>query len=650
MIIKDFYHYFLILKSGLFDKKYYLLQYPDVRKSDLNPIWHYIRQGWKEGRNPSPNFNTKFYLDRNPDVAIANINPLIHYINFGLEENRSKNISDSKHHLDISHSRPKVSIVIPVYNALEYTINCIEHIYKSKYNSSFEVIVIDNASRTETKHWLKQASSNYPNLRSIFLEKNIGFGPAVNLGIKESFGEYIVLLNTDTIPSKNWLEKLLQAFESDKMLGIISPLTNFVGEGIQLDPKAKRLSPNKIDEYAKQISDHEEIIYEPSRLVFFCVMLRRSVIDRIGLLDESYIRGNFEDDDYSMRARTAGFKLGVVQNAFVFHHGSASFKENKMDYSMYFDENRKRFYQKVGRISSAFPTFSHISEKTEKHDISVIMRTVDRPELLNISLNSLANQTFQNFEVVLVNDGGPDCSSIINEYEGFLNIQYLWHKESQGRTAALNNGIKSSKGKWISILDDDDIYYPWHLETMVSAIDNSNEHQFYYGNYNRALIDLESSTMPIDIMFHSPYIYSRDSLLLSNRIPINSWFINRKVFNEIGYFDESFDTLEDYEFILRATSRYSILPVKKTVCEYRFYLSQTNSIIRLREDALSALARIYSLYPALDKSMEEERKLVIKTHEKQVEKLQNIILKFEDADNEEIKNLYLHMLSIVGAI
>lgn len=78
----------LIKKSGLFDPVYYLLNYPDVRIADMDPLTHFIKVGWKEGRNPSEKFNTKFYLDSNPDVKQTEKNPLVHYIRYGKKEGR----------------------------------------------------------------------------------------------------------------------------------------------------------------------------------------------------------------------------------------------------------------------------------------------------------------------------------------------------------------------------------------------------------------------------------------------------------------------------------------------------------------------------------------------------------------------------------
>jgi len=80
--------YFALRKSGLFDARYYMLTYPDVRRADVNPFWHYLVSGWREYRNPSDKFDTEYYLANNRDVATSGVNPLYHYLKFGQKEGR----------------------------------------------------------------------------------------------------------------------------------------------------------------------------------------------------------------------------------------------------------------------------------------------------------------------------------------------------------------------------------------------------------------------------------------------------------------------------------------------------------------------------------------------------------------------------------
>lgn len=87
--------YFIISFSGQFDSKYYLHEYEDIRSADIYPLLHFVRFGWKEGRNPSPAFDTNYYIETNSDVKKSNVNPLVHYIRYGKKEGRRIAATDS---------------------------------------------------------------------------------------------------------------------------------------------------------------------------------------------------------------------------------------------------------------------------------------------------------------------------------------------------------------------------------------------------------------------------------------------------------------------------------------------------------------------------------------------------------------------------
>ena len=88
-MLKHSINYFLIRRSGLFEKQFYLDNNPDVRAAGIDPLMHFMKHGWKEGRNPSPNFDTGYYLNKNEDIRQAGINPLIHYLRYGVFEKRA---------------------------------------------------------------------------------------------------------------------------------------------------------------------------------------------------------------------------------------------------------------------------------------------------------------------------------------------------------------------------------------------------------------------------------------------------------------------------------------------------------------------------------------------------------------------------------
>ncbi len=129
---------------------------------------------------------------------------------------------------------PKVSIIIPVFNALSLTQECLRSLSGDTHNIEYEIIIVDNASKDNTPNWLREESKKNASLRIFTMEKNVGFGPAVNFGIRQSRGEFIVILNNDTIVAKGWLGFLINAMEKDDSIGIVSPVTNYVGEDLKL--------------------------------------------------------------------------------------------------------------------------------------------------------------------------------------------------------------------------------------------------------------------------------------------------------------------------------------------------------------------------------------------------------------------------------
>ena len=106
MWLRDLIDYFIVKTSGRFDPAYYLLNYRDCRLADVDPLWHFVRYGWREGRNPSADFDTEYYLKANPDVRQAGVNPLVHYIKHGQREGRLPRASSNRSYV-VQRSYPR---------------------------------------------------------------------------------------------------------------------------------------------------------------------------------------------------------------------------------------------------------------------------------------------------------------------------------------------------------------------------------------------------------------------------------------------------------------------------------------------------------------------------------------------------------------
>lgn len=643
-LVRTYKDYRLINNSGHFDFDFYLLNYPEVRMADVDPLMHYIKSGWKKGLDPSAAFSTDSYLDRYPDVKASGMNPLVHFIRYGIREGRqgnpwtvnepmqSEGMAWLPSRREVVAPPPLVRIIIPVYNALPMTQACLESLDLNTQGIDFEVVVVDNASQDGTFEWLCAEQRRRPNLAVARMSENIGFGPAVNIGLQRITGEFVVILNNDTLPAPGWLENLLCVLRADPSVGIVSPMTNYVGHGPQIDPAAQELAPDPeaIARYAQRISGRSDIYYEPNRLVFFCVLLRRELVDLLGGLDEGYLKGNYEDDDYCLRARMAGYRLAIARNAFVYHHGTKTFALNLIPHNQWMERNRERFYRKAGRIA----TSSHVWSPTPaKVTVSVIVRTKDRPHLLRKALVSLANQTRRDFEVVLVNDGGVDVAELIGAFDGCYPITYVFHEQPKGRTAAMNAGLCRARGDWIAYLDDDDILYPWHFEALLQAAHQSGC-PAVYGDCNRVLFLSEHHTTPLTLVGIPTWEYNRRELLVSNYLPIHTYMHKRELGEKAGPWNEQLDRLEDFEFLLRLSALTEFHHLNKVTSEYRYYMDNVNSIFLGRSEYRTALGHVYNWHPVQNEKLIYARGLVLEGLQLQTERIGEILLQAGSTDKE----------------
>lgn len=289
-------------------------------------------------------------VNNNKRKAIANNAYDFVKSNFTIQKNMMKwySVYSSLIRLDTTKQKTNFSLITLTYNNVEYTKKFYESLLESN-PENYELIIVDNASTDSTKEFLNKISKENENVKVIFNKTNLGFPIGINQAIKKSKGKYILIANNDIIFTNRCIERMINVIESQPEIGIVAPISNEVS-GLQKDEKAKYNSIEEMHEYAAKIKEkNKDQILQFPRVAFLCTLIKKEVINKIGGLDERFSPGNFEDDDFCLRAQLAGFKTVIAKDVFIHHFGSKSFKANGLEeYKKRLEINRQIFIDKWG--------------------------------------------------------------------------------------------------------------------------------------------------------------------------------------------------------------------------------------------------------------------------------------------------------------
>ena len=234
----------------------------------------------------------------------------------------------------------EIDIIVCVHNALDDVRRCFESIRKTRGNSRHRLIIVDDGSEKGTAEYLMRFVSAIPYCELHRNDSAQGYPKAANKGLAASNGELVILLNSDTIVTNSWAEKISDAIFSTPGAGIVGPLSNaasyqsipeYRGAGSQtaVNVLPPDLTPEDINGYCERWTAAHILPLTP--LVHgFCFGITRQVIEKIGYFDvERFPRGYGEENDYCFRATEAGFSLVIATHTYVFHAKSKSYTDHK---------------------------------------------------------------------------------------------------------------------------------------------------------------------------------------------------------------------------------------------------------------------------------------------------------------------------------
>lgn len=432
--------FFVAIRNSIFDKIGTLDEnFNPGFNEDVDFCARVLQEGYKIIRVPNDGsdfeYSTGFPIYHAAEKTVHSNESKLKTV-FGLtwDEIKDRNNKYLKEKYNLQYS-----IVIPTTGNYNNKLDkCLDSMFKTfSETRKLEVIVVANGVDSETETYLNSRSD----IKTIFEKEALGYIKATNLGLAQANGNYVILLNDDVeFPDQEkdeWLNRLKKPFLLDKKMGItgIKLLGSFFSQA----------------EY----------------LMFFCVMIKKETIDRIGLLDENLVPAFVEDEEYCVRAKLNGYNIAdandrmYTDSMLVLLHPSSTtynnFEENKIQIK------KNRYYL----LNKYFPN----------RCVNIIVPTYKRYSELSEALRTIDNQTFDCIKTWVCSDGyDSKVKEIVDQFEKnseHKQFNYLFLPEHEGligskpRMFALD--YVDNKGV-VCFLDDDNVLFPTYIEKLFNAI------------------------------------------------------------------------------------------------------------------------------------------------------------------------------------
>lgn len=234
-----------------------------------------------------------------------------------------------------------LSVILLNYNQPDMTIDCIEYLLKNKkHYEDFEIIVVDNGSKDDSVVKLLEISRKY-NLHFIDNKENLGFAEGNNAGIRESRGDWILLLNNDTVFKEDFILKMAKAAVDNPNSAAIGPKIYYYDVPSKIWYGGGKIT--KFYNFVQAPSEGSGDYHEVEWITGCALMINRKALEKVGLLDKDFFM-YIEDADWCIRAKKAGLNLIYANNAELWHIGSKTTTENfKKSFQIYYGYRNKLF-------------------------------------------------------------------------------------------------------------------------------------------------------------------------------------------------------------------------------------------------------------------------------------------------------------------
>ncbi|WP_409200106.1 glycosyltransferase family 2 protein [Methanobrevibacter sp. DSM 116169] len=490
-----------IMELGLFDKEFYLSNYPHIAESDIDPLEHFLFFGYDEKKYPSPHFDLYSYEQKHPDI---NINPLVHYILEGeqghiflkspaeIAKERLINVNSLFLNNCTFEDEPLVSIIVLNRNGSKHLKRLFtDFASKTNYNN-YEIIVVDNASTDDSLNVLEEFSKDLP-IEIIKNDINVSFSQGNNDAAKIANGEYLLLLNNDIEPTFGWLNELMGVMLNNENVGavgakLVFPYTfnmenqetsfsiQHAGVKFREEMTPYIYGPYHENMFLTMIFSHKvnELKESISNTAATLLVPKKLYLD-LGGLDEGYFYG-YEDIDFAFKLYTNNYKTFYCPSALLFHHESATRINDERVHEINF-KNISLFKDKWGDILFKDILNDKINHKNFLTEEKLNFSIISENNINNLLTSLIKDLNSNNYDFNLICD--MDDYFLGNEVDILLSFTLNYNtKKSVSRLNLIKILILDSYEDNFDNINDYDIILTCNEEVFEKIKNNNLENVF----------------------------------------------------------------------------------------------------------------------------------------------------------------------------
>jgi len=381
--------------NPLFDSVYYKMRIQDANKWNKTLLEHYQSKGWKSRKSPGPIFDPDFYLERYPEIVRSGMDALTHYLESGVFEGRSPN-----HFIERLTQKPKISILVPIYNVEERFLKETISSVKRQIYSNWELCLVDDCSdKKYIRRFLQEVSENSEKIKIKYLDANSGISNASNEAASMATGEYLALLDHDDV------------LTMDALYGVVKAIKEYDADIVYSDEGLIDIEGRYLDSIFKP-NFSPDLLLSHNYITHFLVF-KKTLFDEIGGFDSRC--DGAQDYDLVLKLSEKTLKIHHISKVLYFWRKSASSTSLNPANKSYADDAGKRALENAlirkeieGKVVKAnLPFFYRVKREISGNPlISIIIPFKDYPEFLKNCIQTILHRTnYSNFEIIGINNG-----------------------------------------------------------------------------------------------------------------------------------------------------------------------------------------------------------------------------------------------------